>query len=84
MQTINVSSKSSTGVLSEVILQHLSDYGEVMLKAIGAGAVNQAAKGIAVAEQSCGTHLQTHILFFNAIIANTEKSGLVFEVKKGD
>jgi len=84
MQTINVSSKSSTGMLAEIILQHLNEYGIIELRAIGAGAVNQASKGIAVAEQNCGIRLQVHISFFNVIIANTEKSGLVFEVKKED
>lgn len=79
--TINVSSKSATGELAESILNALENQNEVKLKAIGAGAVNQAVKGIAVASQR-GINLKSSFAFFSVTIEGMEKSGIIISVEK--
>lgn len=79
MNIINVASKSSTNNLAELILN--SDE-EVELKAIGAPAVNQAIKGLAVAEQQSNFSFICKPSFFNVIIDGQEKSGIRLRIKK--
>ena len=79
--TINVSSKSSTNDLAELILKDMQNQNHAVLKSIGAGAVNQAVKGIAVASQR-GGNLKTSFSFFSVNIEGIEKSGIIMRVEK--
>ena len=49
METIKVSSNSNTNILSVAIANVFRERGVVEVQAIGAGALNQAIKGIAIA-----------------------------------
>ena len=81
VETINVSSRNSTGELAESILRSLESQNVAVLKAIGAGAVNQAVKGIAAASQR-GGNLKTEVSFFSVTIDGMEKSGIIMKVRK--
>ena len=74
MKVVNVASKSSTNDLADIIIASLDD--EISLKAIGAGAVNQAVKAIAVASQKSEFALYCKVSFFNVTIDGQEKSGI--------
>lgn len=79
MYIINVASKSSTTELAQLILNSKE---EIELKAIGAAAVNQAIKGLAVAEQQSNFSYICTPSFFNVIIEGEEKSGIRLRIKK--
>ena len=49
METLKVSSKSDANKVAGALANVLSDKGSVEVQAIGAGALNQAIKGIAIA-----------------------------------
>ena len=79
MYTINVASKSSTTDLAQLILNSKE---EIELKAIGAAAVNQAIKGLAVVEQESNFSYICTPSFFNVTIQGEEKSGIRLRIKK--
>lgn len=74
MKVVNVASKSSTNDLADIIIASLED--GISLKAIGAGAVNQAIKAVAVATQRLDFVLMCKPSFFNVTIDGQEKSGI--------
>lgn len=83
-ETLKVSSKSRpksvAGALSTVVERDR----KVVLQAIGAGAVNQAVKAIAIARSYLspkGLELLTVIGFTTMIIDGAERSAIRFEVE---
>lgn len=49
IEVLKVSSKSNPNSVAGAIAAMVKDYGKVELQAVGAGALNQAIKGIAIA-----------------------------------
>lgn len=49
--SVKVSSRSAPGKLAGYISKIIKDQGEIQLQMIGAGAVNQSVKGIAIARR---------------------------------
>lgn len=49
METLKVSSKSNPNSVAGAIANIFRDYGSVEIQTIGAGALNQAIKGVAIA-----------------------------------
>ena len=80
MNIVSVSSKSQTNSLANIIVDSIEE--GITFKCIGAGAVNQAIKGIAVAEVRLQNSLICKPSFFNVILDEKEKSGISLEVKK--
>lgn len=48
MEILKVSSKSNPGLVAGALAGVINDHGEAELQAVGAGAVNQAVKAIAI------------------------------------
>lgn len=82
MKIVNVASKSSTTTLSELIISGIGE--GLQLKAIGAAAVNQAVKSIAIAEQKLTHEILTKFAFFEVTIEDKPKSGILITLKKGE
>lgn len=73
MKVMRVSSGSDPGSIAQALSSELKKNGGVEMQAIGAGAVNQAVKGIAVARgllRPCGFDL-----FFKPEFLEVEKEG---------
>jgi len=88
METLKVSSKSKPKSLAGAVATVVERDQMVILQAIGAGAVNQAVKAIAIARGFVAPHgidLMTTIAFSTIDIDGTERTGMKFivEPKKG-
>lgn len=81
-KTFKVSSYSKVKSLSLAIVKSLSEDYDVRLDAIGAGAVNQAVKAIAVAKQMTEAPFLSDIDFFDAEIGGEQKSGITISIKR--
>ncbi len=83
-ETLKVSSKSRPKAVAGALSTVVERDHEVILQAIGAGAVNQAAKAIAIAGSFLETknlELTTKIGFTTMIIEGNERSALCFHVE---
>lgn len=81
MEILRVSANSSPNSVAGAIASVMRENGEVEVQAVGAGAVNQAAKAIAVARgylAPVGIDLVCIPAFNNIIINEEERTGLKF------
>lgn len=88
METLKVSSKSQPKSVAGAVATVVERDNKVILQAIGAGAVNQAVKAIAIARGFVAPHgidLMTTIAFSTIDIDGNERTGMKFivEPKKG-
>lgn len=88
METLKVSSKSQPKSVAGAVATVVERDNKVILQAIGAGAVNQAVKAIAIARGFVAPHgvdLMTTIAFSTIDIDGSERTGMKFivEPKKG-
>lgn len=86
METIKVSSKSNPNSVAGALANYLREKDEVEMQAIGAGALNQAIKAIAIARgfvAPSGKNLICIPAFSNILIDNEEKTAikLIVETK---
>ncbi len=89
METLKVSSRSQPKSVAGAIATVVERDGQVIVQAIGAGAVNQAVKAIAIARGFTAPHgmdLVTTVGFSVIEIQGTERTGIKFivEPKKGE
>lgn len=84
-ETLKISSKSNPNAVAGAIAGMLKENRKVELQAIGAGAVNQAMKAIAIARSyvaASGIDLICVPAFCTVIVENEEKTGMKFFVKE--
>lgn len=86
METIKVSSKSNPNSVAGALANYLREKDEVEMQAIGAGALNQAIKAIAIARgfvAPSGKNLVCIPAFANILIDQEEKTAikLIVEAK---
>ena len=80
---LRVASRTSSGELASAISHAIYDKGRVRLRAIGAGAVNQAVKALAIAGgyvAQRGVTLVTRPGFITVDLDGDERSAIVFHV----
>ncbi len=85
MEVLKISNNSNPGSVAGAIAAVLKEKGKVELQAIGAGAVNQAVKAIAIARGYTATSNENLIcmpIFTQIKIENEEKSGIKFIVRE--
>ena len=81
---LKVSSKSKASSLAGAIAGTYKEDGQVEIQAIGAGAVNQAIKGITIARgilAPSGIDLYCVPSFTNVIIDGNEKTAIKIEIR---
>lgn len=79
MEIIKVSSKSNPNSVAGALANYLREKDEVEMQAIGAGALNQAIKAIAIARgfvAPSGKNLICIPAFSNILIDNEEKTAI--------
>lgn len=79
METIKVSSKSNPNSVAGALANYLREKDSVEMQAIGAGALNQAIKAIAIARgfvAPSGKNLVCIPAFANILIDNEEKTAI--------
>ena len=79
METIKVSSKSNPNSVAGALANYLREKNTVEMQAIGAGALNQAIKSIAIARgfvAPSGKNLVCIPAFANILIDNEEKTAI--------
>lgn len=84
-ETLKISSKSNPNAVAGAIAGMLKENRKVELQAIGAGAVNQAMKAIAIARSyvaASGIDLICVPAFCTVIVENEEKTGMKIIVKE--
>lgn len=82
---LKISSKSNPNSVSGAIAGGLQENKRVELQAIGAGAVNQSMKAIAIARSfvaASGVDLLCIPAFCTVIVENEEKTGMKFIIKE--
>ena len=83
---LKVSSKSNPNSVAGAIAGGLQENKKVELQAIGAGAVNQSMKAIAIARSSfvaaIGESLSCIPAFCTVMVENEEKTGMKFIIKE--
>ena len=82
---LKVSSKSNPNSVAGAIAGGLQENKKVELQAIGAGAVNQSMKAIAIARSfvaAIGVGLSCIPAFCTVIVENEEKTGMKFIIKE--
>ena len=86
MEILKVASRSNPNSVSGAIAGALEQYGVVELHAIGAGAVNQTVKAIAIArrliEEDKSRHIKVIPGFMELDIDGEKKTGIRFIVEK--
>ena len=85
METIKVSSKSEPNKVAGALANVFREKGVVEVQAIGAGAVNQSMKAIAIARSfvaASGVDLLCIPAFCTVIVENEEKTGMKFIIKE--
>lgn len=83
-ENLKVSSKSNPNAVAGAIAGILTEKGKVEMQAIGAGAVNQAIKAIAIARSyvaAIGIDLICVPAFCIVNVENEDKTGMKFIVK---
>ena len=82
---LKVSSKSNPNSVAGAIAGGLQENKKVELQAIGAGAVNQSIKAIAIARSfvaAIGVDLSCISAFCTVMVENEEKTGMKFIIKE--
>ena len=82
---LKISSKSNPNSVAGAIAGGLQEHKRVELQAIGAGAVNQSMKAIAIARSfvaASGVDLLCIPAFCTVIVENEEKTGMKFIIKE--
>lgn len=82
---LKISSKSNPNSVAGAIAGGLQENKRVELQAIGAGAVNQSMKAIAIARSfvaASGVYLLCIPAFCTVIVENEEKTGMKFIIKE--
>ena len=82
---LKISSKSNLNSVAGAIAGGLQENKRVELQAIGAGAVNQSMKAIAIARSfvaASGVDLLCIPAFCTVIVENEEKTGMKFIIKE--
>lgn len=82
---LKISSKSNPNSVAGAIAGGLQENKRVELQAIGAGAVNQSMKAIAIARSfvaTSGVDLLCIPAFCTVIVENEEKTGMKFIIKE--
>lgn len=86
MEVLKISSKSNPNSIAGAIAGTIKEYGKVELQAIGAGALNQAVKGIAVARgfvAPAGIDLVCIPAFAEVEVEGEDITGIKLIVKEG-
>ena len=84
MDILKVSSKSSPNSVAGAIAGLIKENGRVEMQAIGAGAINQAVKAVAIAKgfvAPTGVDLTCSPAFTDVSIGNEDKTGIKFIVE---
>lgn len=84
MEVLKISAKSSPNGVAGAIAGLVKENGKVEMQAIGAGAINQAVKAVAIARGfmvPTGVDISCTPCFTDVIIDNTEKTGIRFTVE---
>lgn len=84
MELLKVSSKSSPNSVAGAITGLIKENGKAEMQAIGAGAINQAVKAVAIARgfvAPTGMELTCMPAFAEIMIDNVEKTGIRFIVE---
>ncbi len=84
MELLRVSAKSSPNSLAGAIAGLIKENGKVEMQAIGAGAINQAVKAVAIARgfvAPSGVELTCMPAFTEVMIDDIEKTGIRFLVE---
>lgn len=85
MELIKVSARSVPKLAAGAIAAVVREYGSVEIQAVGAGAINQAVKSIAIARtytEEEGLNLVCKPAFKNVLIDESEKTAMQFIVEK--
>lgn len=84
MEILKISAKSSPNSVAGAIAGMVKENGKVEMQAIGAGAINQAVKAVAIAKgfiDPSGIELICSPSFIEVIINDEEKTGIKFLVE---
>ena len=84
MEILKISAKSSPNGVAGAIAGLVKENGKVEMQAIGAGAINQAIKAVAIARgfvAPSGVELTCTQSFTEVTIDNEEKTGIRFTVE---
>lgn len=84
MEILKISAKSSPNGVAGAIAGLVKENGKVEMQAIGAGAINQAIKAVAIARgfvAPAGVELTCTPSFTEVTIDNEEKTGIRFTVE---
>lgn len=84
MEVLKVSAKSSPNGVAGAIAGLVKENGKVEMQAIGAGAINQAVKAVAIARGfmvPTGVDIACTPCFTEIMIDDTEKTGIKFLVE---
>lgn len=86
MEILRVATSSNPKSVAGAIIAILEQSGELALLAVGAGAVNQTVKAVAIARSYMKTrniNITVEISFERALIDSTEKTAMKFVVIPG-
>jgi stage V sporulation protein S len=84
MKILKVSANSVPNSVAGAIANVIKEESEAEVQAVGAGAINQAVKAIAVSRgflAQVGTDIYCQPAFVSLIIDNTERTGIKFIIK---
>ncbi|MEG2348564.1 MAG: stage V sporulation protein S [Clostridia bacterium] len=84
MDILKISAKSSPNSIAGAIAGLVKENGRVEMQAIGAGAINQAVKAVAIARgfvAPTGIELVCMPAFTDVVIDNEDKTGIKFLVE---
>lgn len=84
MEILKISAKSSPNGVAGAIAGLMKENGRVEMQAIGAGAINQAVKAVAIARgfvAPTGVELTCVPSFTEVMIDNEEKTGIRFTIE---
>ena len=84
METLKVGTKSNPNSVAGALANVMREKGTVEIQAIGAGALNQAIKGIAVARgfiAPTGVNLVCIPAFYETVVDGIERTGIKLIVK---
>jgi len=83
MEVLKVSSKSEPGKLAGAIAGYIRENKKIEIQAVGAGALNQAIKGIAIAKgflAPTGKEILCDPYFEDVVIEDQEKTAIKIKV----
>lgn len=84
MNILKISSKSNPNSVAGAIAGFIREYGKVELQAIGAGAVNQAVKAVAIARgfvTPTGIDLICKPSFIELVVSDDSRTGIKFIIE---